>query len=836
MPLDSKQQFIAEQNTEFVDVIVPVAMPNIFTYRLLREHEGLAQIGARLIVPFGKNKIVTAVVTAVHHTPPANYAAKYALEILDENPFFQKKHIDFMLWMSAYYMCNPGDVLNVALPSGLRISSLSKVQYNPDFESHEILTEKEVIVVELLQNQSLTYEEIARVLEIKNAHSIIKNLIAKKAVVVFEELSEKYSPKMVTKIKLANTYNEPENLRSLIGILESSKKIAQIDIILKYLAHVPVLKNNTVNTKGLDKAIISQEEGLSASALNTLIKNGVFEVFKKRVSRFPALDQAVNPMPVLSENQQEAFKDIKHQFTKKNTVLLHGVTGSGKTEVYIKLIQDALDGGTQVLYLLPEIALTTQILQRLQAVFGDKVGVYHSKFSDNERVEVWQGIAEGRISFVVGVRSAIFLPFDSLGLIIIDEEHEASFKQFEPSPRYHARDSALVLAQKHGAKVLLGSATPSFESMYNAKTERYGFVSMYKRFGDNEMPAIELVNSKLAKQLNTLTGEYTELVLTSIDNAVAQKEQVILFQNRRGYAPTLECEVCDWIGKCHRCDVSLTYHYKGQELRCHYCGHHETLPKVCPKCGTGKLKTKGFGTQKLEDDMAVMFPKMRIVRIDTDTTRTKTAFQTIIDDVEKGNVDLLVGTQMLSKGLDFERVNLVCIFDADRLLYFPDFRAAERTFQLLTQVAGRAGRRVKQGKVLIQTKNPENLVLQKVVENDFLGLYEQEIAEREKYAYPPFFKLIRFTFKHQFQNDCYQTAQDLAKLLVIELGESRVIGPEKPTIDRIRDKFIFVLMIKFERNANLTAVKKMIQEKINDIYSQKEHKNTRIIVDVDPMN
>ncbi len=800
----------------------------------MREHVGKVEIGARIIVQFGGSKIVTAVVVSVHSTPPKSYQAKYILEILDETPYFKQLHLALFRWLADYYMCNIGDVLNVALPAGLKVSSLSKVQLNPDFDQPDLLTEKENgLLVEIEKHHSLTYDELACLAEIKNPYQLIKTLIAKKAILVYEEVKDKYSPKLVKKIKLASFYEDIENLKALIGILEKGKKVSQLNVILKYLSFVPVLKSPETNQKGLEKSIFNQDAELSDSGLNTLLKNGIFESFNIRVSRFGEIDLADQVMPQLSDNQATAYNSILNQFKQKDAVLLHGITGSGKTEVYIKLVQQVLDSGSQVLYLLPEIALTTQILQRLRIVFGDKVGIYHSKFTDNERVEVWQGIAEGRISFVVGVRSSIFLPFDNLGLIIVDEEHESSYKQYDPAPRYHARDVAMVLAQKHSAKVLLGSATPSIDSFYNAKIGKYGFVEMNTRFGDTELPNIELVDLKLAKKQLTLKGEYTEEVLAEIKANFEQKKQTLLFQNRRGFSPYLECEDCAWAAMCYQCDVSLTYHYKDKQLRCHYCGHHEEIPKTCPACGSAKVRTKGFGTEKVEDDLSLLFPTAKIARMDLDTTRSKSAFQTLINEVESGEIDMLVGTQMVSKGLDFEKVSLVCIFDADRMIHYPDFRSGEKAFQLLTQVAGRAGRRSAKGKVLLQTINPNNEILLMVKNNDYTGMYTKEIAEREKYNYPPFSRLIHLTLKHQDQSNCKKAAEELAQNLEKQLGKARILGPEKPIIDRIRDRFLFEILIKLEKGVNLKTVKEFVREQMISTSQSKSFKNVQVIVDVD---
>ncbi|MEA5401959.1 primosomal protein N' [Arcicella sp. DC2W] len=821
-----------EEITLFADVIVPVAVPNTFTYRVPREYAASITTGLRVIVQFGKTKVVTAVIARIHNKPPEKYQAKYILEILDDAPLVNTKQIELFYWIADYYMCTVGEVLNIALPSGLKISSLSKVQFNPEFDQPALLTEREnEIIEELKKHQSLNYDELSRFAEVKNVYHIIKSLIQKKAVIVFEEVREKYTPKILKKIRLNPFYEDASYLTALIGELEKSPK--QLDVILNYLKFVPVLRTPELNKKGLEKSALTKAN-VSESSLSTLLKNGILEQFEVIVSRFEEdLDFVEAPTPVLSESQEKAFTEIMQSFQTKDTTLLHGITGSGKTEVYIKLIEQVLESGSQVLYLLPEIALTTQIVVRLRKVFGDKMGIYHSRFSDNERVEVWKGVVSGKFQFVVGVRSAVFLPFDNLGLIIVDEEHETSYKQFDPAPRYHARDVAVVIAHRQKAKVLLGSATPSIESFYNAKTERYGFVEMKERFGNTQLPDIELIDIKAARKQKLTKGDFSNLMLDTMGLNLEKKQQTILFQNRRGYSPYIQCEDCDTIAACPNCDVSLTYHYSNQELRCHYCGHHEPMSKTCQACGSTKLKTRGYGTEKLEEELQIFLPNAKIARMDLDTTRTKTAFQTLINEVESGAVDILVGTQMVSKGLDFEKVSLVCIFDADRMIHFPDFRSSERAFQMLTQVAGRAGRRGTQGKVLIQTNNPKQKILQQIIENDYEGLYQDEIKEREDFQYPPFTRIIKITLRHIDQPNAEKAAQALAQKLIEKLGTPRVLGPEKPLVERVRNQYLFEIMIKLEKTINLKGAKAFIAEQVQNIALSKDFKGVGIVVDVD---
>ena len=827
----------AEEVTFFADLILPIPVPRLFTYRVPRDMAEVLKIGARVIVPFGKNngRVFTAIVARLHNSPPTGYQARYITEVLDEYPLVTGYQLELFRWMAEYYMCCVGDVMNIALPSGLKISSQSKVQVNPDFDYPELLTEfEDILLTELKKQPALSYDELARLAgEGTSVPALIKSLVGKKAIIVFEEVREKYIPKMVRKVRLHRTYEEKEQLLVLLNRLEKLPK--QQEVVMRYLSHVPVQMNPKLNQKGLDKIILNQDDTVSQSSLTTLIKNAVFETFEIIQPRFSDNDPGPRVEIKLTESQREASQQIMVQFERQNIVLLHGITGSGKTEVYIDLIQRALGSGSQVLYLLPEIALTTQIVVRLQRVFGDKMGIYHSKFSDNERVEVWKGVVSGQYQFVVGVRSSVFLPFDNLGLIIVDEEHETSYKQHDPAPRYHARDVAIMLAHWQQAKVLLGSATPSLETYYQAKQGRYGLVELFKRFGDATLPNILLVDTKVEKRQKTMKNEFSSALLQALEMNMARKEQSILFQNRRGYSPYMQCEDCDWTAECPNCAVSLTYHQRDAELRCHYCGHKEEVPRLCPTCGSTKVRTIGFGTEKLEDQLQIIFPSSKIVRMDLDTTRAKNAYQQIIQEFEVGDVDVLVGTQMITKGLDFDNVSLVGIFDADRLIHFPDFRATERSFQMMTQVSGRAGRRAgRQGTVLIQTNNPQQTILQKIIENDYKGLFEEEIQERQNFNYPPFSRLIKLTVRHADKATSQQAADRLAAELTDALGSSRILGPEQPLVERIRNLFLFDIMVKIERDkVNVKAVKAYIQDRINDILTDKGLRQVSIVIDVD---
>lgn len=835
MENDSFSLFDADETTLFADVILPIPLPRLFSYRVPRIMAKSIKLGARVIVQFGKNRIVTAIVGKIHETAPEKYQAKYILELLDDEPIVTKLQLELFQWMADYYMCSIGEVMNVALPSGLKVSSQSRIQFNPEFEHYDLLSEQETKVLEEIKNhQSLTYDELSKIVGEASVTHLIKALVSKRAIIIFEEVKEKYKPKILRKVRLKTELCGSVEIENLLTSLSKSPK--QQEIILEYLRQVPIFQFPEKNKTGLEKTYFSQGE-TSDSALDTLLKKGILQPFDVVVSRFEENPLSADLQEItLSQHQEKAVGEIMTHFESKDIVLLHGITGSGKTEVYIDLINKVLDGGSQVLFLLPEIALTTQIVTRLRKVFGDKLGIYHSKFSDNERVEVWRGIIEGRFQFVVGVRSSIFLPFDNLGLIIIDEEHETSYKQYDPAPRYHARDAAMMIAYRQSAKVLLGSATPSMESFFQAKNGKYGLVSMTERFGDAQLPDFQLVDMKAERKAKTLKEDFSSVLHQRIKHNLDNKEQVILFQNRRGYSPYMNCQDCNWIGQCDHCAVSLTYHMGSNELRCHYCGYKEAMPRVCPSCGSAKIKTIGYGTEKIEDDVKAIFPAATVLRMDLDTTRSKNAYQQIIAEFETGNTDILVGTQMISKGLDFDRVSLVGIFDADRIIHFPDFRAAERAFQLITQVSGRAGRRGKQGLVIVQTGNPNQPILTKIVSNDYEGFYEEEILERQSYHYPPFMRLISLTVKHEDQRIAEKAAIALAEKITVKLSKERVLGPERALISKIRNQFLFDIMIKLEREGfNIKAAKAFIREQIEEIQLTKAFKGVHVVADVDAM-
>jgi len=746
------------------------------------------------------------------------------------------KQLELFEWIAGYYMCAMGEVLNVGMPSGLKLSSESKIQLNPDFDLNQpiaIFSEKEQLIINVLErDQVITYGEAAQILQIKSYVKIIKSLIAKETILIFEEVKEKYSPKKETYVRLAQHWLDKAYLEELM--IELEKKPKQLDVLLAYLNFVPVFNDKKLNSKGIPKRKLL-DKGVSQSSLKTLEKNQVLEIFQTIIPRFSLPPKDEKYAVKLTEVQKRVKSEIYSILEEKQTVLLHGITGSGKTEIYIDLIQDVLDQGEQVLYLLPEIALTTQIVTRLQKIFGDRMGVYHSKYSDNERVEVWKGLITGRFSIIVGVRSSIFLPFEHLGLIIVDEEHEFSYKQYDPAPRYHARDTAQVLARIHSAKVIMGTATPSFESFYLAQVGKYGYVSLNERYGKAILPKIIFADLTKERKQKTIKGDFTSVLFDKIAQSLSQNEQIIVFQNRRGYSPYISCEECSWIPKCSNCAVSLTYHMYFNQLRCHYCGHHERLPVTCPACGSTKLKTMGFGTEKLEDDLKLLFPEARIQRMDLDTTRRKYSYQKIINDFEQGDIDILVGTQMVSKGLDFKGVTLVGIFDVDRMLHFPDFRSTERTYQLSVQVSGRSGRSEKPGEVVVQSANLKQPILHYISMQNFPEFYNHEIEDRHKYKYPPFYRLIKIILKHRDKTTINLASHALTSKIKERFNKNMVLGPHEPTISKIRNLYLMEILLKVPRNyADLLKLKNMLISTSNSMKQEKEYRQVIVMFDVDP--
>ena len=817
----------------FVDVIVPVPLPNLFTYFVEDKYASDVSVGKRVVVLFGKSKHCTAIVHSIHNRPPKEYKAKSIEFVLDDFPIVNSIQLKLWDWISSYYMCSPGEVMNAALPSGFKLVNETKVLLNKGFEvDFTQLDDNEYLIAEALQIQPiLSLEDISNILGIKNIHKIIKSLYEKDVLVLEEEVKEKYTPKIKTFVCL-NYANYPtrKSLNNAFEIVKKAKK--QEDILLQLIGDPEFdFDNFKVRRSQLIKKYAS-----SASTINSLVKKGVFTLFEDAVNRLGTYSGEIQDLPELSNEQNNAYQLIKEQFVDKDAVLLHGVTGSGKTEVYIRLIKEIIDQDKQVLYLLPEIALTTQIIVRLQKVFGDSVGVYHSKFNLNERVELWNEMLKSNSKFkvILGARSSLFLPFSNLGLIIVDEEHENTFKQFDPAPRYHGRDLSLVLSKLHQSKVLLGSATPSVESYFNAKQGKYGLVELNKRYGGIQLPEVQCGDLQTDKKKKRMVSLFTEILKEKMDEALESKEQIILFQNRRGFAPMLECFTCGHVQQCKRCDVSLTYHKYSDLLRCHYCGYIEKVQLTCTACGSIETDMRGFGTEKIEEEVKKNFPKARVARMDLDTTRGKNAYQNLITQFEDREIDVLVGTQMVTKGLDFDNVSLVGVLNADQMLYYPDFRAFERAYQLMAQVSGRAGRKVKRGKVIIQTHNPHHSTIRDVMGNEFLNMYNAEILNRRNFGYPPFYRLISLTFRHKDRNVLDACCDSFALNLRADIGQERVLGPEYPGIARINNNFNKKILIKAEKSISVVRIKTIIQHWINVFKKDSAFKYVRIIVDVDP--
>lgn len=823
------------RKTYFIDVVLPVPINKPFTYRVPFQMNEVLKVGVRVVVPFGRSKLQTGIITKIHEDVPS-YQTKYAEAILDDEPIITGKQWRLWNWISDYYMAPIGDVMNAALPSNFKLGSETKVLLHPDtIADTNILTDQEYQVYEALEIQEeLDLKEISEILGIKTIQPIIKSMIDKRVIISREELNQKYRPKTQLFVQLAEAYREEEQIQAIIQILEADKrKRKQLDAFLLFLQvgglklgkSVPILRSELV------------ELGASPSSITSLEKDGIFEIQRMAVSRLEDFDDAESEFKELSVEQNQALLKIRESFKENDVTLLHGVTGSGKTEIYVQLIQEQLDMGKQVLYLLPEIALTTQLIQRLKKYFGDKIGVYHSKFNQNERVEIWNDLLfdkSSKYQIVLGARSAVFLPFKKLGLIIVDEEHESSFKQYNPSPRYNGRDVAIVLSHFHEANVLLGSATPAMETFYNAKHGKFGLVSLNKRYGNLALPEIFIADIREEKKRKTMHSIFSSLMVDEMKKALKNKEQIILFQNRRGYNPTWACEVCGWTPHCVNCDVSLTYHKSQNILKCHYCSYYTPPIGVCPKCDSNRLKMIGFGTEKIEDELTIILPGVRVQRLDLDTTRQKNSYERILDDFGERNIDILVGTQMVTKGLDFDNVSLVGILDADMMLNRPDFRAFERSYQLMSQVAGRAGRKAKRGKVVIQTYTPDHWVIQHVINHDFIGFYENEILERKNFFYPPFFKIINLTLKHRDPNQLDMMAAELADMLKVPFG-SRVLGPEFPVIKRVNNLYIKIIRLKIEKEASNNKVKKLLKEQIDIFYTSPQNKTTRLAIDVDPL-
>jgi len=827
-----------ERKTFFVDLILPLPVNGTFTYRVPYEMNDWIRRGVRVVVQFGSRKVYAAIVKEAHERVPTEYVPKYIIAVLDNEPIIYKKQLEFWEWIANYYISSLGEVMNAALPSAFKLSSESQLVLNPDFIPGKIqLNEKENMLLVALQSQdSLSLSQATQITEQKKVFPIIKALMEKGVVLMEEELEEKYKVRTEMLVRLHPDFSSDEQLRALFEELEK-RAFKQLEVLMAYL-HLSQKEGE--NRAFIRKKILLEQMEKGAAALKSLEKKNVFESFERTVSRlkdFPKVNEVSDIE--LSEAQEIAYSEIRKNLEQKPVCLLHGVTGSGKTEIYIKAMAEMVEQGKQVLYLLPEIALTAQIVNRLRKYFGEKVGVYHSRYNIHERVEIWNKVLkeeEGKPSYqiILSARSGVFLPFKNLGLIIVDEEHDTSYKQFDPAPRYHARDAAIVLAHQHGAKVILGSATPAVETFFNARQGKYGLVTLKERYGEGRLPEILVADIKNETRRKTMNGHFSAFMMAHIKGALERKEQIILFQNRRGFAPRLECEVCNWIPQCPNCDVSLVYHKNQNRLRCHICGHSSHLFHQCGSCGSQEVRMKGFGTEKLEEDLSIMLPNARIKRMDLDTTRAKNAYEKIFEDFTDHRIDILVGTQMVTKGLDFANVSIVGVLNADNMINFPDFRAFERSFQMLVQVSGRAGRKKKQGKVIIQSFNPYHSVIRYVIESDYMKMYDSQILERRNYNYPPFYRLIKFTLKHKDYRELNDAASDFAQLLRNRFGQ-RILGPEYPMVAKMRGFFLKDILLKLEKGLNAQKARAEIAQILDAFKSGSQYKSIRIVIDVDPM-
>jgi len=809
---------------KYIDVILPLPLKGTFTYST--KHKDILP-GQRVVVQFGVRKLYAAIVKEVHDRKPSEYEAKPLLAILDELPIVNSIQLQFWDWIASYYMCNLGDIMHAALPSSLKLASESNVIVHPDFDGdiEHLKLEENLLLNALSQQEELSIAEITKLIPIKNVFTFINELIRKEVVQIKEDLHDKYKEKLVKIAYFIASDKLLENIKL------SSKQ-------LKFIEAYQQLSKENHNKKWIVTDLLNQV-GLSRAILKALVKKEIFMIEQEGISRLFKSNQELTEDKQLVDFQQKALLEIELAFKEKEVCLLHGVTSSGKTELYIKLIEQQLKQEKQVLYLLPEIALTTQIIKRLQKHFGNKVGITHSHLNNGERVEVWKAVQENdkekiQYPIMLGARSALFLPFNSLGLIIVDEEHDPSFKQHQPAPRYHARDSAIYLAHLHKAKVLLGSATPCVESYYNAKTGKYALVEMLTRFAGIALPKIQTIDIRKAHLKKQMIQQFAPKMLSSITETLQSGKQVILFQNRRGYSPVLSCGTCSHTPNCNYCDVILTYHKWNNQLKCHYCGYIEQVPKFCPSCSAKDFIDKGFGTEQIEESLRELLPIYVTKRMDYDTTRGKNAHQQIITDFEQGRIDILVGTQMVTKGLDFDNVALVGILNADSMLHFPDFRAYERAFQLMMQVSGRAGRKGKQGQVLIQTYDEEHEMFGLLKSNDYTSFIRQQIQERKLFSYPPYNRLIGITLKHKNQRKLDETANILVGLMRKSFA-ARVLGPEYPAISKIRNYYHKNILLKIENEASISEAKSILYTIIEKMKNHTDYKSVRYINDVDPI-
>lgn len=817
----------------YAEVILPLPLYSTFTYSIHDNLQSAIGVGFRVLVPFGRKKFYTGIVTMLHNQRPGNYEVKDIVAVLDNDSILRHPQMKFWQWISDYYLCPVGEVYKAAVPAGMKVESETRVSANPDFiDTDGSMTEREIVVYDmLLAKERLTPAEIAKATGYKSVETVVARLIDKEAVFVTEKIVDNYRPKTEVCVALRAEKGDNKTVEDFFSKVKQAKK--QEAALLAYLDLSGWMKRNATPKEVTKDALIKRAE-VSLPIINAMVAKGIFSLYKKEVNRFHLDNGSITALNPLSEPQQKAYDEIIETFKEQNITLLHGVTSSGKTEIYTHLIDNALKRGLQALYLVPEIALTTQLTQRLHKNFGDRLLIYHSKFSDNERVDIWKKLLHSNEPCVViGVRSSVFLPFGKLGIVIVDEEHETSYKQQDPAPRYNARDAALILASMHGAKTLLGSATPSIQTYYKAESGKYGLVNLSTRFEGVELPAVRVINTKQSRKRKEMRGAFTKELVNECNDAIARGEQAIIFQNRRGFAPMVRCKECAWIPKCENCDVSLTYHKYINLLSCHYCGYTMPLPNICPACGQPTIEVVGYGTERIEDDIEKYFPEAKIARMDLDTTRSKTGYEKIIDSFSNRRTQILVGTQMVTKGLDFEGVSVVGIINADTMINLPDFRSHERAFNMMEQVAGRAGRRQKQGIVCIQTSAPENPVIKFVVDHDYKGFYRSELEERRRFNYPPFTRIINIYIKHRDDNSLTEMSVRFSNMLRQVFGK-RVLGPEPPTVARVQQLYIRQIVLKMETTASMSKVKQILRTIYEQSLSDPRMKSAIVYYDVDP--
>lgn len=819
--------------TLYAEIILPLPLNATFTYRIPESMINNLKIGHRVIVQFGKKKFYTGIVSAITPIAPEGYEVKDISTILDEYPIIKHPQLKFWQWISDYYLCAIGDVYKAAVPIGLKIESETFIETNNEIEICELsqLNDRDIIVYQLLDHEGkLSLADIEKKTGFKNCIDIINRLLSYNAVIISEKLIERYRSKKETYVRIALPHNNNEEIHNAFNAVKGAKK--QETVLLALLEMSGFYRNEQHE---ITRAQLIERTGTTSTIISALAKKGIIEVYKKEINRFKFNGIVTHQLPTLSEAQNKALNEIHNSFNDYNITLLHGVTSSGKTEIYIHLISHILQRGDQVLFLVPEIALTTQLTHRLQKVFGDRVLIYHSRFTDNERVDIWKKLlTENEPCVIIGARSSLFLPFSRLGIVIVDEEHETSYKQYDPSPRYNARDIAMVLASMHGAKTLLGSATPSIETYHKATAGKFGLVELLTRYDDVTLPEMEIIDMTTSRKRYLTNGSFAQHTIAASRHALIDGKQIILFHNRRGFAPLARCKQCAWIPKCQNCDVSLTYHRFQNQLVCHYCGASYQLPNICPSCKEPGVEILGYGTERIEDEITNIFPDYKILRMDLDTTRNKDSYENIIDDFSNHKADILVGTQMVTKGLDFGDVNLVAVLNADAIINFPDFRSSERAFNMLEQVSGRAGRRNTQGKVIVQTTNPNHPIIGFLKNHDYNGFYNHVIDERRLFNYPPFTRVIYIYLKHRDNDTLIEIASIYASRLR-ELFGNRIFGPEEPMVARVQSLHIRKIMLKVEINASMKKVKTILRNTYEQMHQHPRMKGMIVYYDVDPM-